>query len=265
MDNQNLWNARNMNDGDHCSLEAGPLHIRMERRGDEFHYHSQRAASAEGKKLPEESNTPEWQRWICGTGSVSCQLKPLTPPRAVIVRPAMPLQIVPGAGVELFVSIPVWVQVCLTLGDHPETAVPLLEEPTVVLSNSWFGLPVDGEPCFALRTRARRRIEELRPDVHLAVCPLTLRNEASEPLAFERLCIRLQHVGIYAGQTHLWTHHGQLVYRGEETVGELKFDEEAPSGDGEVRLLSEPREQVPRGGLAQRAFDSIRNFSNFRG
>ncbi len=251
-----------MADGETFTLQAGPLHIRLERWRDEFHYASERAVPNRAAPAAGNGNqTTEWKRWICGNGPVTCRLKPLPPPRAVVVRPAMPLQIIPGAAVELFVSIPVWVRVCLTMDDKPTQEISLFEEPTVVLSNSWFGTPVDGELCYASKTRARRRLEELRPDAHLAVCPLTLRNESAEPLIFERLCVRLQYVSLYAGDTHLWTNHGVLDYRGEDSASSLRFADGPPTGDGVPRQLAEPRDTYRRGG-AQRALDSIRNMSS---
>lgn len=206
----------------------------------------------------------EWKRWIGQVAeTVVCTLTPVLPPRPVIVKPAMPLQVLPGERLDLFVSVPVWARISLK-DESSQKTVDLLEEPTVVLSNSWFGLPVDGELCYALKTRARRRLEDLRPDVYRAVCPLTIRNETTETFGFDRLCVRVQYLELYAGDTHLWTNHGTLLYRGDERVDGVKFDPGAPPLDQASRLLSGPRETARRGGV-QRAFDNIRTMRVFGG
>jgi hypothetical protein len=219
-----------------------------------------------GERVPsaDKPDDIEWHRWIGHVKATTvCTLTPVLPPRPVIVKPAMPLQVLPGGHLDLFVSVPVWVRISLK-DEASEKTVDLLEEPTVVLSNSWFGLPVDGELCFALKTSARRRLEDLRPDVYRAVCPLTIRNETEKTFGFDRLCIRVQYLGLYAGESHPWTNHGTLLYRGDETVDGVRFDPGAPAFDQASRLLSSPRETPRRGGV-QRAFDSIRTLCAFGG
>jgi len=240
-------------------LQCGPLVLWMRRWQDEFHCAVQRQSPDGTEPVVPQGDKPvdlEWTRWVCGRASeMLCQLKPLLPPRPVVVRPQMPLQVLPHQTVNLFVSIPVWVRVCL----RAEPSAPfldLLEEPSEVLSNSWFGQPTEGEFCYSLKTRARRVLADLRSDAHLAVCPLTIRNESAKSLAFDRLCLRVPMVGVFEGDTHLWTHPGTLVYRGGDTLDEVTFDEIAPSMDGESRRLADPRDNTRRSGM-RRAIDRL--------
>lgn len=259
-----LWQDRPLNEGIVFSVQAGPLRIWLQRWRDEFHYASKRldtvnnSVSLSGDQKPDDI---AWNRWICGKGGDPvCHLTPVLPPRPVIVKPAMPLQVMPGETVALFVSIPIWVRISLTTAGG--SAVELMEEPTQILSNSWFGRPVEGELCYALKTMARRRLEDLRADVHLAVCPLTIKNEAQKTLHFDRLCLRLQFLSLYAGATHLWTNHGTLINRGEDVMTGLRVEAEPPALDGATRMLSGPRE-IARRGAVQRAFNSMKTMGTF--
>lgn len=245
-------------------VQIGPLTVRMRRLKDEFHY-TARHEEANEDTAQKEGDTEDvvWNRWICGSGNVAYRLTPALPARSVVVRPVMPLQVLPGQSVDLFVSIPVWLRISLVF-EGSETAVDLIEAPTVVLSKTWFGLPTEGELCYVLKTRARRRLEELRPDEHLAVCPLLITNSSDKTLGFDRLCVQPQFLGLYAGATHLWTNHGSLVYRGADTMMGLQFESQPPSIGGAAQWLCGPRETGRRSGV-QRAYDSLMALSSFRG
>ncbi len=259
-----LWSELTLGgDATRC-LTIGPLTIWLKRQFDELHYAAQVQAPGSALTVPEGTNPEgcEWKRWVCGPGDFHCRIMPVLPPRAVVVRPAMTVQVLPGQSVEFYVSIPVWLALQIE-PEGPATPLTLLEVPTITLSNSWFGTPVDGELCYALKTRARRRLEELRSDVHLAVCPLTLKNSAPGPLIFERLCLRVQHMSLYAGASHLWTNHGRLVYRGEESMTEFTFDDGPPACDAAGQRLAVPRAPVRQGTVlrALHNFKSIRMFT----
>lgn len=257
-----FWNWRSLDDEQSTEVKVGPLLLRIERHQDELYAAVDRppvfnddATDTNVAELP----PPVWRRWVCGEGSVAFRVKPLLPPRPVIVRPVMPFQIVPGAKVDLFVSVPVWVNVCLRKGDSEED-IALFEEPTVVLSNSWFGLPVSGELCYALKTRARRRLDDLRKDAYLAICPLTLKNDSKNPFMLERLCVNLKAVSMFVGDEHLWTQQGNMVCRDDDKGGKLVFETEPPCWEPSMEKVSEPRD-VARKGMAQQALDGLRNVS----
>ncbi len=260
-----VWAPIPMGGDTAVTRRIGPLQVWVSRWQDECRVAIRRdEVDAFDERVPpaDKPDDIEWHRWIGSVeATAACTLTPVLPPRPVVVKPAMPLQVLPGERLDLFVSIPVWVRISLK-DESSRKTVDLLEEPTVVLSNSWFGLPVDGELCYALKTRARRRLEDLRPDLHRAVCPLTIRNETTKTFGFDRLCVRLQYLSLFVGDTHLWTNHGTLVYRGDAHTGGVKFDSGPPALDQASQLLSGPREKTQRGGV-QRAFDSIMTMGVF--
>ncbi len=258
---QSLWQPWLLTQETLYTPRVGPLQLWVEHREDELYIASRRLAA--GASLPEAEgdtaiDTREWQRWVCGADPLHAVLEPRLPDRPVIVRPAMPVTVLPGQEVEFFVSIPVGVAV---RGFRDAGArMDMCEEPSVRLSSSWFGLPVEGVLCYALKTRARRRMEDLRTDVNLAICPVTIRNNDTASLTFERLCLRVQSLGIYAGEHHLWTNRGSLLHRGQETMTTITFDSAPPSCDAATRMLSAPRDPH-RKTFMMRAFDSVKSMS----
>lgn len=238
--------------------QVGPLHLWIEHRGDELHVASQ-IISAETETNNDKPEDIEWRRWICGKDKVRAVLEPRLPDRAIIVRPLMPVTVLPNCEVEFYVSVPIRVAVRIFNGNSNDRR-DICEEPTVKLSNSWFGLPVEGELCYALKTRARRRLEELRPDINLAMCPVTVRNSHSKELTFERICLRMRHLSIYSGDNHLWTNRGILDYHGEDDLTKITFEQTPPACDGAKQVLAAPRDPEKKN-LMMRAFGNFKSMS----
>ena len=254
---RDTWDIQKLEINAVTQHRIGPLSIWLERSGDELHYaFSRKESDLSSPKAPKPEHI-EWSRWVCGKGDLDLRLAPLLPPRPVVVRPVMPLQILPGRNIHFFVSIPVYVAGILA-GPDGQNPVTAFEEPTVILSNSWYGKPADGTLCYALRTRARRSQEELRTDPNLAICPLELVNQSNKPLLFERVLLRSAFLGIYRGAEHIWTSAARLVYRGEEVLPELTYLEGPPAYDNASVCLAPPKDLVKRG-MLDRARDSIRD------
>lgn len=257
-----IWGVQTLAANAVVQHRIGPLLIWLERSGDELHYAFSRKEQDVAHTGIEKPGTIEWNRWVCGNGHLDLILEPVLPPRPVVVRPVMPVQILPGQRVRFFVSIPVYVAGFL-VEDGSTHRVTAFEEPSVVLSNSWYGKPADGTLCYALRTRARRTITELRTDPHLAICPLELLNEAQHPLLFERLLLRSSYLGLYQGQQHIWASGARLVYAGEDSLPEFQYLVGPPSDDAASVCLAAPRDQVKRG-VFERAMSGIRGIGKVR-
>ncbi len=200
-----------------------------------------------------------WARYALRVAAPTIVLRPRMPDRSVIVRPAAPLTIFPGQEVVFFVSIPPWIQVEL-LGQNA-LALALFEAPVIRLSNSWFGTPIDGELCYALKTRALRVMDEQRR-MDRVVCPLQIRNASSEPLLFDRLALKVAHLAVFQGQEHLWTNLGELVHQGNDALTRINLKPGAPPYDQAGRQLADAREH-PEKRLMLRAFGSLRAFNPF--
>ncbi|UCF17103.1 MAG: hypothetical protein JSW59_06510, partial [Phycisphaerales bacterium] len=133
-----------------------------------------------------------------------------------------------------------WVRI--TAGEGEE--IELCEEPSVDLSNTWFGDPMSGELGYSLRSRARREISETRAEPHRALCPVTIRNTSPEQVKVERFCVHVAHLGVYPGESRLWTNGVQIAFRGEAEVSQVEYSEQPPGYEETGNVLSYPRTPV---------------------
>lgn len=256
-----IWISFEMPPGAVRQWRVGPLdlwlqHTQFEwRSGNRFEGERRVQDTAECASLPDGVDIRRWS--VDAAAGSTVFLRPLMPDRPVIVRPAAPVTILPGSAARFFVSIPVWLAVHL----GTETGLRLLETPTEALSNSWFGLPTDGELCYALRSRARRCPEEEAPMPNRVICPITVHNHSATALPFLRLCLRVAPLRIYRGEKHLWTNSGAFHYHGEDKSSPIVYDQGAPEFDHAESLLSEAREET-HAGFISKSFGGLRGALN---
>ena len=184
-----------------------------------------------------------WARWLGQVGPVT--FLPVLPDRPVVVRPTEAVRIPRGVEVTLYVALPLWVRARIE-SDPPGT---LSELPTRVLTNTWFGDPASGELCYALRSDVARLPDGVPPTAWDAVCPVVLTNASSDPFAFDRLCVHAELLGVFAGQSRLWTNAVEVVHRGDGRPQAVQISNRPPEGlTGEERI-TEPRTTVKKGVL----------------
>ena len=149
---------------------------------------------------------------------------------STIARASTPLWIAPGSQVRVYVGLPLWVEV--------RDADGLLADlPLVVLSDTWFGTPLEGTLCYATRTWMSTLPGTLGLAVHRALCPVDVHNRGEDVLALQRLRIPAPHLTLVRRDGALWTSAVEVVRtsvegESEVTVGAL--------GAGEV--VGAPRE-----------------------
>jgi hypothetical protein len=199
-----------------------------------------------------------WTRWVAGEEGNRVQFLPVLPDRSVVIRPRYPLNVPRGKDVLFFVNIPIWVRILVGL---PET-VMLCELPTVVLSNTWFGDPITGELCYSLKTRAMRDLKAVENHAYMATCPVLIRNQAPSDLDFQRICIRVEHLSVYQGETRLWTNRVEVLFRGEELTGQITFNRNVPGFDEAAVPLCPAREPVEKS-LLKRSFFFLKSLTGF--
>jgi hypothetical protein len=251
-----LWEAYTLQAGQTLDACIGSLHLWIHRREKEWYIaHETETGDAErGSVTIYDETFPDrdWTRWILDDRIERIQLKPRLPDRPLIVRPEMPMCLMPKQSVQLFIGIPIWL--AITFGAKQEQSI---EIPSSTLSNSWFGQFTEGELCYAVRTRARLGQHDLLPNTSRAVFPLEVRNTSAEQLNFERLCIRPQYLNIFEGTTRLWTSKGRVSYRGEDNWSRIVYSSNAPGFDEAERLLGKAREAMQRGAL-MKTFDTFK-------
>lgn len=257
-----LWTPAELPEHDCLFWQAGPLELWLRRRGVEWCVAVRRH---EGEPVPTDARggVPaippedlEWVRWAVGPERSEAVIRPRLPDRPVVVRPESPVFIPSGQRISFFVSIPLWLGIAV--GQHAED--DLVRHPTVVLSDTWFGDPMDGRLCYSLRTTARQSIRDFVPTFHRAISPVNLTNESKQTLEFRRFCLAVKHLDVYEGHDRLFANSVHVTYRGEDHDGVVRYSDKAPSLDGlGVKLSAAP--EPAHASLIQRTIDRLGWFS----
>lgn len=206
----------------------------------------------------EDTENLAWNRFVIKDESNVLQLVPALPERAVVVNSESPVKILPGNGALFFISIPIWVQVYA--GEKKKTLIS--EIPTIVLSNTWFGDPMNGELCFSLSTRARRSIVDTHVPPSRAVCPVWIKNGSQTQLDLQKLCVHVEHLKTYKGKKQLWTNEVYVTFTGEDQLSQVTFSRKTPTIEEGCTLICKERIPVDQS-LIQRSFSILKYFTNF--
>ena len=197
-----------------------------------------------------------WCRWPASEDSHALRLVPVMPDRAVVVRPDAPLTLNAGRSVDFFVGIPVW----LALHEISSTPQFLIEVPTRLLSDTWFGEPDDGELCYASVTSARRFIDEMDPRPNRVITRLEVRNDNEESLQIERICLRTQWLPVFANHSRLWTPNGRIIYRGVNQASQIIFGRRPAESDESMLRIGGRDGESRRGFFAMSIGGNTRSF-----
>ena len=260
-----IWTKQPINEGKTYKSQLGPLCLWLKKTDDELYIAADRdsetlATTSHGftETTDPEPETFDWGRWVVGKDERSVQLSPTMPDRGVVVRPESSVKIPPGKEAVFFVSIPIWVKVCVG-GSKPYN---LWEVPTVVRSNTWFGDTLSGELCYSLVSRARRQAEDVDHPMHKAVCPVKIRNESGHMLNVDRFCVHVEHLSVFGGVRLLWTNEVTIRFQGEDQISRIDYARQKPDLDSQVKLLTPPR--VPlKETLLKRSLGSFVRLTDF--
>ncbi|OGV49286.1 MAG: hypothetical protein A2X49_07270 [Lentisphaerae bacterium GWF2_52_8] len=248
-----VWRPFQLGEGKmfHCQLSS--LHLWVVRNEGEWRIAlDHRDDDCGGIRIIEDAEAPEsldWRRFIVGDDGNALQLQPLMPDRPVIVRPEEPITMVSGRKTTFFVGVPVFIRVFA--GKNA-----LCELPSEIMSNSWFGTPIQGELCYSFHTKGRRSAQQLSPQSNRAVCPIEIRNESGQDLNFERICLRAPYLSIYQGIERLWNGMVRVTRHREQRLGDIEYVEGPPSFDGASSRLGTQRE-APEKSILFKTFDNF--------
>lgn len=236
-----------MPSGDTLHAEINGMRVMITRRPGEWQVETIRATDAG------EDPATEPRRYIFEGSDERVLLTPRLADRPVVMRPLSPLTVAPGAQAEIYVSSPVLVEIAV----GPEPTV-LEEVFPVQPSDTWFGeSTIAGELCYASRTRARLRPDELPPTNDRAMTAVRISNRASDPLSIERLALRAPNLDLFATAAGgLWTEDIALDRAGGDRLTRLTRIDGPPRHAGDAALLGTAREPTARNFFA-RAFGEM--------
>ena len=258
-----FWGERTLEAEASAGWKLGPLSLWVRRRRYEWWVYTERGGSDELVQKFVEGKPPKedaaWKRWAF-TGEISVvRLSPAAPDRSVVARPETPLRIPPDNEVLFFVSVPLWMRV--SVGEQASEMSTLTEEPTRVLSNTWFGEPTEGELCYALKTGASRDLDGVKRGSYRFVCPLLVKNHSTEELSFQKVCLPVPYVQLYFGNKRVWSNRISLSYLGKSQFSSVVFDSGAPEYEDGLESVGEPRLKE-RKSFMRRSFDTLRSFTH---
>jgi len=185
----------------------------------------------------------EWTATFFKEAPMEFFLRPALPQRPVVVTPNCSSVIPPEEVASFFVLLPANIEIVVSASGRE---VVLGSVPSRVLSETWFGSPTEGELCYSLPFNAEKDLENLNPKPHHIVWPVEILNRSSEELRFEKLCLRPQFVGLYSGDTHIWSSPVHIIRESSFKGSTVKYDKNPPPHELDLMELSKPQKREDR-------------------
>lgn len=251
---RNWWEPLELNVEQSAQWCIGPMCLRVVRSAQELRTAFRRGADPLDATLSLEVPAPtlsteaedafEVRRFAHNAGN-RVRLRPRTPDRPLVVKPANPFGLPPGEKVTLYVSSALWVEL-MTEGE-----VPLVTEPTYRPSDTWFGANTRvGELCYASRTSAHLDLETLPLRPHRATTAVRIHNRSRELLWLERLKLPLINFSVFASEKgRLWTEAFELEHQRPGAPAAASIDRGPPPEAGHTQRLADPPVAITRGFL----------------
>lgn len=262
MTTEKLWEAVDVSVSEDWWAKIGQTTLWLRRKADEIHVAAKQNEQDQVQTQALQPESPScqaelaWKRWVISKEIDQLRLAPAMPDRSVVVRPEQPVTLPPRSKADFYVRVPLWLRILVRQKTGEEQAI--CEEPSLVLSNTWFGDTMSGELCYSMRTTARRQVEPSTLATYRAICPVTVANESTEDLLIERICVRVAHLRIYQEDGILWTGRVSASFRGADHASRLKYHTSAPPQAPKARQIT--AERKPAGdNIIRRTFLSLRS------
>ncbi len=185
----------------------------------------------------------EWSRWAIEKQNKKIQFTPIFPDRPVVIKPENNMRLAYSGRTRIYVRVPLWIRIELI----NSSSINILELPTVVLSNTWFGTVTAGELCYWISTGARQQIAEDHSRPYLGICPIQLINKSNQDVIVEKLCLRVDGLSLFNHNGQIWSDETRVTYRGATDISEIEFSGKAPKEAKNATLISKPRKQAKKG------------------
>ncbi len=179
-------------------------------------------------------------------GKISGFDGPALAPRPFVVRPDIRFSLPTKEETTLFISSPLWIKIRLG-----QPAVEVFDKPIYQPSDTWFGpSTIEGELCYAGRTRARLHMEQLDRVSHRVHSAIRIKNLSSSGLDLERLKLPMPNLSPFAAKDgRLWTETIRLDRREDGNFAELRLDKKPPVEVQPTELVGGPRDKAEKGVL----------------
>jgi hypothetical protein len=199
----------------------------------------------------------EWRHYLSREGG-PVQPQPVLPDRGIVAKPDRSLTLRAGAPTPVVQEIPVWFR----LNAGSDRQVRVFEEPLTVLSNTWFGDPLNGELCYSLASRLHQSMSSMGASAWRAVCPMAVTNDSATDLVFERICLHVQNLAVFRGAERLWTNGLSVLFRGADQASNIQVSSVPPEFEPGL-VPAAPARQPAESWDIRRTFSLIRGFADF--
>lgn len=238
--------------------QIGRLRLRERFDGRDFWLASDYSDIGDGKTGNEGEVKLQWLRWPLNADYDQVAHRPVFPDRPVVVETEVPLCLTPGGTTKVYARCPVWARIELPGKDDP---LIIEELPTAPLSNTWFGDFIEGTLGYWVSSRTRTRIEPDPSQPWMAICPILIHNTSDIELKIERLCLRVEHLSLFAAGGQLWADETRVTYRGLDKISRIQNMGTAPEEAEGAILATAPREPMGNG-ITAKTFASLKALSH---
>ncbi|MBL47911.1 MAG: hypothetical protein CMP28_03040 [Roseibacillus sp.] len=253
------WEPRELAQDRWFRTTIGPLNLILLRRFDEWRVgtvdlaqFSELPESGHRKDLP---SSIEWERWDCDDDDSLLHLLPSFPEWPIVAKPNTSLTIAPYGHALFYVGIPASIEV---RGQCSGEMRRLTLVPTDSLSKTWHGDRSEGEPCYSLRTRARRHFDPEDWLEHDVIVAVDLVNEGEESFEFERLFLDLGHFSIFHHGGRLWSNACRIrITEDEEEGNDITYAPKPLDPATDATEVAHARAGKTRRSKLRRAFASV--------
>jgi hypothetical protein len=249
-----LWQEKAIVPETIINWHFGPLIIWCKSISDEIRIAYNRIEKSNKRKKVEPPDETEWSRFTVKQSFEKIHLLPVFPDRPVVLQTESPFKLTKGASTKIYIRVPLWIKVGL-IGT---ATVSLMEIPSIILSNTWFGDFFEGQLCYWISTAARRILKKDKKQPYLAICPIELINRADKDLSVEKICLRVSGLSLFFDGEYLWADETKVVYKGGEKGSQITSSGKVPSESDSAELLSSPRQPAKKS-FAAKTFSSFKD------
>lgn len=243
-----------MNNGDVRGHRIGPLTIHLKKLLNEIWVTSSRddRLNGEPQELPEK---PQWTRMALPGEFTEYRISPVLPDKPVVIDTEHAYRFFSRTRTRIYSRVPVFARI--SPSDREDLIIA--ELPTVEMSETWFGNFTEGELAYALSTTARRVLSDDLLESHLVVCPMDIWNKSDDELKFEKICLQVERISVYAAGKALWADPTLITYHGRDTETDMEMQGTPPAEAGASKLMNAPRVPVRRS-IGLKTFRLLKDF-----
>lgn len=255
-----IWNEFEIDSQASGHWKIGPLHLWITRFKNEWRIANTSSHDPEDRQveiespylgvMPENLNS---NRFGGKETEATVRFTPSLADRPVVIRPEMPFYLPAGEEVTIFVSTPMWINITVEPRSRKLLSLPILR-----LSDSWFGPdPTEGELCYAAKTKAKLRFEDLKLIQYRAVTKIVLKNNHTKQLFLERIKVPVNNLSLYkSDDAGLLTETITIVKEDDTSEMKMKINSPNEIEFGSPIKIAMPREPIQKN-IFLKAFNTL--------